>query len=351
MITKKDIEHYDKLNMFSVLENFPKQLDEAFGIGSEINPPEELRSVKNIIITGLGGSAVGGDLLRSYLQYEVKVPILVNRNYHLPAFADSNTLVIASSYSGGTEETLSAYADAKSKGCKILCISSGGQLSEIAAGEGYYVIKLPKGYQPRCALAFSFIPLLMLMYKLGFIGDKESDIRGLISRMSDKSMQYTTLDEETNTSISIAKHIDGKIPVIYSSADILDVVNYRWRCQLNENSETLAFGNFLPEMNHNEIVGWKKNPEILRKFVTVYLKDREDNPRIMKRMDIMKEIIKPYRETELTIESEGNTKLERIFDLIYLGDWISYYLAILYNDDPSEIENINILKRKLTEES
>jgi glucose/mannose-6-phosphate isomerase len=348
-MTKNEVQLFDKSNMFEVLANFPAQLEEAFAIGSAITLPDELKSVDNIIITGLGGSAVGGDLLRSYLQYDIKLPIIVNRNYNLPAFADKNTLVIVSSYSGGTEETLSAYEDAKSKGCKILCISSGGQLSNMADNEGYYIIKLPKGYQPRCALAFSFIPLLMLMVKLGFISERDSDIKGLISRMKEKSAQYITVDEDNNPSIKLAHHIEAKIPVIYSSADILDVVNYRWRCQLNENSETLAFGNLLPEMNHNEIVGWRKNPEILRKFVTIYLKDRDDNPRIQKRMEIMKEIIKPYRELELTIESEGNTKLERIFDLIYLGDWISFYLAIFYKADPSEIENINILKSKLTD--
>src|SRR5215216_4311118 len=157
MITKTEVELLDKANMFWVLANFPAQIEEAFTIGSGVNPPEELKSVNKIIITGLGGSAVGGDLLRSYLQYETKIPIFVNRNYSLPAFADSNTLVIASSYSGGTEETLSAYEDAKAKGCKILCISSGGQLTLMAENEGYYVIKVPKGYQPRCALAYSFI--------------------------------------------------------------------------------------------------------------------------------------------------------------------------------------------------
>jgi glucose/mannose-6-phosphate isomerase len=347
MITKTEIEIYDKKNMFDVLGNFPAQIEEAFAIGSGINPPEELKSVNKIIITGLGGSAVGGDLLRSYLQYEIKLPIFVNRNYHLPSFADNTTLVIASSYSGGTEETLSAYEDAKSKGCKILCISSGGQLSLMAENDGYYVIKIPKGYQPRCALAFSFIPLLMLMVKLGFITERDNDIKGLINHIHEKSLQYTTVEEQRNSAIRLAHHIEGKIPVIYSSADILDVVNYRWRCQFNENSESMAFGNVLPEMNHNEIVGWRKNPEILRKFVLIYLTDREDNPRILKRMNIIKEIIRPYRELELAIESEGNTKLERIFDLIYLGDWISFYLAILYKADPSEIENINMLKSKL----
>lgn len=349
MISKADIQTYDASNMYDVLAEFPAQLEQAFEIGSQITVPDYAKQARNLIITGLGGSAVGGDLLRSYLQYELKVPLIVNRNYHLPEFADENTLVIASSYSGSTEETLSAYAEAKQKGCKIICISSGGELSMNAASDGNYVITVPKGYQPRCALAFSFVPLLMLMSKLGYINERDNEIRALISRMKDKSLQYTTLDVGTNSAIELANHISGKIPVIYSSTDILDVVNYRWRCQLNENSEILAFGNVLPEMNHNEIVGWQKNQEILRKFVVIYLADREDNPRIKKRFEIMRGIIKPCIETELVIEAEGNTKLERLFDLIYLGDWISFYLAILNKANPSAIENINILKNKLSE--
>ena len=187
------------------------------------------------------------------------------------------------------------------------------------------------------------------MVKLGFVKPRDEEITALIERTGFKSLEYSTIDDTKNPSIRLAQHIEGKIPVIYSSNDLLDVVNYRWRGQFAENSETLAFGNLLPEMNHNEIVGWRKNPEILRKFVIIYLTDREDNPRILKRMNIMKEIIRPYRDIELAVESEGNTKLERIFDLIYLGDWISFYLAIINKADPSEIENINILKNKLTD--
>lgn len=348
MITHAEIKILDKSNMFEVLAGFSKQITESCEIGSNINPQEKLRNAKNIIITGLGGSAVGGDLLRSYIQYEIKVPLYINRNYYLPSFADENTLVIVSSYSGETEETLSAYEDAKEKNCMIVCISSGGRLSVIAENDGHLVIKLPKGYQPRCALAYSFFPLLILLAKLQFIAERDSEITNLIKYISEKSDSYTLLNEN-NHSIKLALHLKGKIPIIYSSNDLLDIVNYRWRCQIQENAECLAFGNVLPEMNHNEIVGWRKNEGILRNFAVVFLKDKEDNQRIVKRLEITKNIIDDYAGTAIQIESEGTTKLVRIFDLIYLGDWVSYYLAILYKADPTEIENINILKHKLTE--
>jgi glucose/mannose-6-phosphate isomerase len=349
MIQENEIRNYDKSNMFDVLKQFGEQLKEAFEIGKQFYVPDELKFVKNIIITGLGGSAIGADLLRSYLRYEIKIPLLVNRNYFLPAFADNNTLVIISSYSGNTEETLSAYDDAKSKGCKILCISSGGKLSVMAESDGYLLIKIPEGYQPRCALGFSFIPLLMLLAKLGFVKERDSDIGGLASYIIKKSELYTTLNENLNPAIKLAHHLEGKIPVIYSSEDLLDIVNLRWRGQISENAKSLAFGNYLPEMNHNEIVGWQENSEFLRYFAAIFLTDNEDNPRVLKRIEITKQLIEPYRGIEIDVSAEGNTRLERLFDLIYLGDWISFYLAILYKINPTPVEKINILKNKLTE--
>jgi glucose/mannose-6-phosphate isomerase len=349
MITRSDLEIYDGAKMFDVLADFSGQIKEAYSIGEGLNLPVELSNIQNIIITGLGGSAIGGDLLRSYLQYENKLPVQINRNYFLPSYADENTLLIASSYSGETEETLSAYEDAVKKKCKIVCISSGGKLSVLAKSEGHLLITVPKGYQPRCALAYSFFPLLMLLGKLGFVSERNSQILDLIEFINGKKDIYTSLDSTINNAISNAEYIKGRIPVIYSSNDLLDIVNLRWRGQFSENSKSLAFGNYFPEMNHNEIVGWQENSEILRNFAVLFLKDKEDNPRILKRLQVTKELLGPYRGIDIEIESEGNSRLERIFDLVYLGDWISFYLAILYKTDPSPIEKINILKNKLME--
>lgn len=349
MITRSEIEIHDNSGMFSIISAFPEQLKQAFDIGINIALKNEYPGINTIIITGLGGSAIGGDLIRSYLQYEINIPIQVNRNYYLPAYAGKNTLVIVSSYSGDTEETISAYNDAVKKGCKIVCISSGGKLTIMAENDGYDNVKLPRGYQPRCALAFSFISLLMLFVKLGLIKERDNEISGLIKLMEERSMIYSSVEGSDNPAIKIAGHIQGKIPVIYSSNDLLDAVNLRWRGQFAENSKSLAFGNLFPELNHNEIVGWQENSEFLRNFALIFLLDREDNPRIVKRQKVTKEILEPYRGLDIEIVSEGSSKLERIFDLVYLGDWISFYLAILYKTDPAPIEKINILKNKLME--
>ena len=346
---KNNIKLYDISDMFSVLANFGNQIFEASEIGNGIVIGNSYESINKIIVCGLGGSAIGGDLLRSVLWYEIKIPILVNRNYSLPSSADSNTLAIFSSYSGNTEETLTAYEEAKIRGCRIICISSGGKLSLLAENDNNYLIKIPKGYQPRCAIAYSFFPLLILLSKLGLIGDKTDIIRKIINRVRNRSEIYTSQDENINSPLKMAGHILGKIPIIYSSCDVLDIVNLRWKDQFNENAKMLAFGNVFPELNHNEIVGWQENPETLKKLAIISMKDIDDLPPIQKRMKITMEMISPLAGLFIEVDGEGSTKLERIFDLIYLGDWVSYYLAVLNKIDPTPVEKINYLKNKMSE--
>lgn len=348
MLNEKDIKHCDNSNMFEVLVNFSRQIEEAVAIGGGIKLDKEYPDVKNIVICGMGGSAIGGDLLRSVLQYEIKIPIYINRNYRLPAFAGENTLVIASSYSGNTEETLSAYQEAKERGCKIICISSGGNLSLLAENEGIFLIKIPRGYQPRCAIAYSFFPLLKLLNKLGFVSDKSKETLRIISKMKKRSHEYPVLIEG-NPALKIAQYLQGKYPVIYSSTDLLDIVNLRWRGQINENAKSMAFGSLLPEMNHNEILGWQENPELMKKLLIISLEDKDDHPQIKKRQKITFSLISNLSDMLLEIEGEGESLLERVFDLIHLGDWVSFYLAVLYKVDPTPVEKINYLKSKLTE--
>jgi glucose/mannose-6-phosphate isomerase len=348
MITEREIKLLDNSGMFKVLGGFGKQIAEAREIGNSIDTGSGYSSFSKIVICGMGGSAIGGDLLRSILQFESKIPIFINRNYRLPAFTDRDTLVIASSYSGNTEETLSAYEEAKNKGCKIICISSGGKLSLLAQNEGHLLISIPKGYQPRCAIAYSFFPLLILFSKMGIIADKQKEINAVISRISKRAAEYTSLNEK-NTALKLASFIQGNFPVIYSSTDLLDIANLRMRCQVNENAKSLAFGNLLPEMNHNEIVGWENNSAGLKNFVIISLLDKDDLPEIKKRTEITLALIKPLAKAAMAIEGEGESLPERIFDIIYLGDWMSFYLAVLYKTDPTPVEKINFLKSKLTE--
>jgi glucose/mannose-6-phosphate isomerase len=348
-ITRKKVSSVDKKNMFSVLKNFHNQISEAVRIGNKFKPVKlNSANIKNIIITGLGGSAIGGDLLRSYTQEEIKIPVTVNRNYVLPKYAGKNTLVVISSYSGDTEESVSAYVDAVSKDCKILCITSGGMVEQIAAGYNHNLIKIPGGLQPRCAIGYSFFCLLIAFSKLNLIKNKSKDITDSVNTIKKLSGVYSSLSEKNNPAIRIAKKLKGKLPVIYSAVDTLDVVNLRWRGQFSENAKMLAYGNLYPEMNHNEIVGWKLNKDILKKISVIFLRDITDNRRIGARMNITKSIYRELSDSIIELSSNSHTFLARVFDFIYLGDWVSFYLAILNNVDPTPVDVISNLKKELS---
>lgn len=339
----------DTSNMYDILKNFHSQISEAVEIGksSEFFSFDKY-GIKNIIINGLGGSAIGGDLIRSYTHYNSTVPVYINRNYHLPGFAGKDTLSVISSYSGNTEETISAYKESKSKECRIICISSGGKVEKMALEHKDRFIKIPGGLQPRCALGYSFFVLLTVLSEFPFLSLENENIKNVIENIKRDSEIYSLFDPEKNKALKIAKQLFNKLPVIYSSNDILDVVNLRWRGQISENAKQLAYGNVYPEMNHNELVGWEKNRDILNKIIVVFLKDIDDNERIKTRMEITEEIYKKHASDVISVSGEGETRLERIFNLIYLGDWVSYHLALLNKVDPTPVDAITYLKEKLT---
>ncbi len=346
-----DFKEFDKSNMYEILKDFPNQIRQAIQLGEDANIEGfDSDNISNIIICGMGGSAIGGDLIRSYTYYLSDIPVFVNRNYTLPGFAGENSLVIISSYSGGTEETLSAYKEAIERGCRIICISSGGEVEKKSIENDNFFIKIPGGLQPRCALGFSFFVSYITLCRLGFFSYDKNEFLKIISNIETKSKIYSDFTSINNNALDIAGYLQHKLPVIYSSSDVLDTVNLRWRCQLNENAKQLAFGNFYPEMNHNELVGWEQNEHILNKIVVVYLQDKSDIDRIMLRMSITEEIFEKHADSLIVLDGEGDTKLERIFDLIYLGDWVSYHLAILQKIDPTPVNVIGYLKDKLSKQ-
>lgn len=349
-IDRNILKQYDSSNMFDVITSFPKQIEEAINIGYNIKSSvrDSVRDINKIIITGMGGSAIGGDLIRSFLNYRSGIPIFVNRNYHLPDFADENALVIVSSYSGSTEETLSAFDDAKKKRCSMIALSSNGDLESKANDDDVYFIKIPGGYQPRCALAYSFFPLMILLSKLNLINDYSDELTGVMNYMKRYSELYSAL-EESNPAIQYAQQIYGTLPFIYGSNDVLDSVVMRWKTQFSENSKMLAHCNYFSELNHNEIVGWETMPEILSKITVLFLTVEEDNPRIVDRISISKKIIEEAGAAgTIEISGIGNTLLKSMFHLIYLGDWVTYYLAILNGVDPTPVKKIDVLKGELS---
>jgi len=318
----------DNSNMLKVIEDFPHQCKTALELPKGISVSGK---VDKIVVAGMGGSAVGGDLLKAYM-HNSKIPVFVVRDYKVPGFVDENTLVFAVSYSGDTEETISAFEDATDKKAKIIAVTSGGSLGQMAKKS----IKIPKGLQPRAALGYLFFPVLGVLANSNIINADDSEIVEMLNVLS-KTHDFRSAGEK------IANKIYGKAPVIYSS-QFLSPVAYRWKTQFNENSKVPAFFHSFSELNHNEIVGYQNMSK--SSFISIFIRDKDDNERIKKRMDITKEIISSKVDVE-EVSTKGNGLLSRIFSGIYYGDFASYYLALLNRVDPTPVNVIENLKKKL----
>lgn len=344
MSIKEFIKKYDSQNQFQVLKETYKQIEYTVS-----NSYPDLKfsqtDFNKVIISGLGGSAISGDLLKNFLKDELYVPVTVNRNYFLPSFADEKTLLIASSYSGNTEETLSSFNDALKKGCKIICISTGGKLEKLAEENSVPFIRLQKGFQPRYALGLSFFTLLRLFENMKLISSQSKVTDSIIKLWKDKAEEYSN---EGNIAASVAEQLIGYIPIIYSAADYTNAVGYRFKSQLNENSKLHAFHHEFPEMNHNEIIGWESHQQKKLHTKVIYLSDKSYHPQIQKRFKIVSEFIKKSDVEIISLESREENFKVRIMDLIFLVDWISFYLGVFRGFDPSEIDYINLLKEKLS---
>lgn len=340
----------DERGILNILARFDRQIEEALQIGLAADLPTDAGSVRNIVISGLGGSAIGGDFLRAYLGRSLRLPLLVNRSYSVPGFVDESTLVILSSYSGNTEETISAFEEARSAGARLLCIASGGQVERMAEAAGCPCLKIPTGYPPRTALAYSAIPILQAFTRLGLAPDFSKEVRNSVAWVRHKiQLLAPECPFKENQAKALARSLYRKIPVIYGSQDRLDAIALRWRCQVSENAKQLAYSASLPEMNHNEIVGWKHPTPGLRQVLPVFLRDREDHPRIQIRAEITREMLAGRSGAVLEFWTDGETWLERLWTLVLLGDYASVYLAFLNQEDPSQIDAIEGLKNRLKE--
>ncbi len=338
------VQKQDPQNQFKVLQDSYKQIEIAWNNKFDLSKLD-VSKIRNIILSGLGGSAIGGDLITTYLKDDLKIPFNVNRNYSLPSFANKNTLVIISSYSGNTEETISVLNEAIARKCKIVAVTSGGEIRKISKKNKIPVVIVPSGYQPRYALPLNFFSVLKVLQKLKLISKENENVRKIIKLYKSKGKEYSS---EQNSAISFAEKLIGFIPVIYSIADLTSSVGYRFKCQFNENSKLHAFHNILPELNHNEIIGWESFAEKQFAAKIIFLDDDSCHPQIKKRINITSELVSKSGAESLTLRSNEENFKVRIFDLIYLCDWITFYLAIMRGFDPSEINYINELKNRLS---
>ena len=321
----------DPQDMFGAIYNFADQIIESIGIGKDIQLKNDYSKCENIVVAGMGGSAIGGDVVKTLVNQELKMPFFVNRNYSLPNWVNEKSLVICSSYSGNTEESLSAYEDAIKKGAMICGISTGGQLSEKILSKRFDLITIPGGLQPRAALAYSFVPMMYLLNKMGLIANSlVANLSSSINSLKKKRDTYSNGDT-TNPVFKMAKEIYGMIPIIYGITDTTGVVALRWKGQLCENAKMLAYHNEIPELNHNEIVGWGNNPDLLSELSVIWLREKNDSKRLQARQDVTRELLNDIDIMQHEVSAEGANNVERLLDLINYGDWLSYWCAILHN--------------------
>ena len=338
----------DKDDMYQSIWDFPENIIDAIELSENITLKNEYRDVNNIIIAGMGGSAIGGDVVYSLIKNEIKIPFVVNRGYDLPAWANSSTLIICSSYSGNTEETISILEEAKSLDAKVIGITTGGLLESLCKNYSFDFVNIPSGLQPRAALAFSFIPLLYILKKTSLINVVVKDwLESSVDLIKSKREEYS-LDKENNPVYQLANKLYNKLPIIYADSASLETVAVRLKGQICENSKILAYHSIYPEMNHNEIVGWENNEEFFSNYYVLWLMDEEMNSRNKSRKNIISEILSDLNVSQQEIKVDGNSFKERFLLLIHYGDWLSYWCAILHNTDPSPVKNIQTLKDKLS---
>ena len=326
--------------MDQLIEKFPAQLVEALEIGeaASINPHSE--EINKVFVAGLGGSGIGANFVASFITNECPIPYTVGKGYFIPKYVDKNTLAIASSYSGNTEETLYSFEQMMKTGAKIVVISSGGKLIELAKEHGFDYIKVPDNWpSPRACLGYSLVQQLFVLKKLGFISNEAI----LSVRSSIDLIKYNQEDIKEEAK-KVAEFLNGKLPIIYSE-DRIEPVAVRFRQQINENSKQLCWHHVIPEMNHNELVGWKLPDD---QFAVVYLRNADDFSRNQVRMDINKKIIGKLTPNIIEIHSKGKNLVERSIYLVHLVDWASWYLSVHRNMDSIEVDVIDFLKSELS---
>ena len=323
--------------MDQLIAEFTKQMAEAIEIGRNMKLSPRHKEIKSVAVAGMGGSAIGGNLVAELVAEKMKLPFVVFKDYTLPAWVNEHTLLIVSSYSGNTEETVHVLDEGMHRNCKIVCVSSGGSMISLAKKAGLDFVLIPGGKPPRTALAYSFIQQLFILchYNLiddGFVVGIEQAIK-LLDKEEKRIMKQAK---------SLAKKLNKKLPVIYSAANF-EAVAIRWRQQINENSKMLAWEQPIPEMNHNELVGWRTPG----KYAVIFLRNDSDYSRIQQRINIAKNIIIQYTRHVYEVWSKGDSAIEKSMYLIHYGDWVSYYLAEVRKVDAVEVNVIDYLKTEL----
>lgn len=324
--------------MEQLIASFPQHIMEAIRLTETAKLSRRETAIQNVLICGLGGSGIGGDLVTDLTTAEIPVPIVVNKGYELPAFADADTLLILCSYSGNTEETISCTEEAIRRGLKPVCIASGGRLKELATANGFDFIELPGGFPPRTTLGFGSTILFYVLDSFGLIDLSVGEEMAGISEFLTQNQSDIKAESQ-----ALAKKLGGKTVIAYTE-DRIKSVALRLKQQINENAKSNCWINVIPELNHNELVGWRFKNETL---AALYLRTDYENPRNVLRFDFIKPAVTDHVSGLYEVRAKGASLLQQYFYHVHFGDWLSYYMALEHGVDPVEVRVIDGLKNHL----
>jgi len=334
----------DPSGMLTLIEAFPQQCREAFDIARQVEPPKTENLPGVVALAGMGGSAAGGDFVKALFEAHGGAAFVVVRDYHLPNYIGVGDVVFCASYSGNTEETLSVYEDAKRSGAKVVAVTGGGKLQELATQDGFTVYQVPGGQPPRSALGYMLMPVIVACQQMKLL--HEQAIEEAIATLEACRAEWGP-DTSDNPAQQIAKEMHGALPIIYGLGTWQGYIANRWRCQINENAKHLAFTNSFPELDHNEIMGWiGAANQGVGKFVGVLLESGNEDVRMQTRAEVTERLVSASAQFR-RVQGKGESLLEQMLTLAYFGDFVSYYLARLNGVDPVDISNIDKLKEEL----
>lgn len=341
-----ELRRADPAGMLDLIRRLPEMCAEAWSLQAE----PALRPVRphHIVALGMGGSGIGGDLLRAVLSDEAPIPVVAVKDYRAPSFVTANSLVFATSYSGNTEETLAAYEVAAARGAGCVAITSGGELLRRARARRHPVVVVPGGLPPRAALPYLFLPMLAVLGRADVVRSFEAEVQESVEVLR-AAIRHLGPDNVESPARRLAEDLAGRIPVVYSSSPFLEPAAQRWKDQFNENAKTFAVWNTFPELNHNETVGWGLDDALARMIHVIILRDRHDPARLGQRVAVTRELAFTRAAGLEEIQSEGDGKVSRLLSVIAYGDLVSWYLALLRGVDPTPVPVIEDLKQRLAE--
>ena len=325
--------------MIQLVDRFVEQLRESLEIGQKAVINKHTSPIRSVYVSGLGGSGIGADFVREFTAEELKVPFMVGKGYFIPKSINKFTLAIVSSYSGNTEETLNCFEQLLKTGCKIVCIASGGKVIAKAKELGLDYIQVPANWpSPRACLGYSTVQQLFVLNALKLISSKTiKQVESAANLLEKENADIRKKGEK------LANQLNGKLPIIYTT-DRNEAVAVRFRQQICENAKTLAWHHVFPEMNHNELVGWRDKNENL---AVVFLRNKDDFQRNQVRMDIVKGIVSEYTKTVIDVPSKGKNLVEKALYLVNLTDYASCFMCELRGMDSIEVKVIDFLKGEL----